>query len=389
MRKLSYKIITILMILMVVTSCSASKNKADTKEAVQALTEEFFDGLVEQERYTITNSNNGNTYSVATVDGDKIMMHYEDPDFPDYYMFMENGVKYSLYDGGEPYEDEAGYDMNADFILGGLRTYTDAILSNDDPENKYEGTLSKNGDEKELKITVKTKSDAGEGTTTLTGKSSGEKIMSYSYETVVGGNTMSSQTVYGYGDDIAVVLPEYEIPVAREYTHIESPYATMGDVIDKVGIDSFVLAIEDGRIYTVADMLQLSGPITDDVFAAYDAIDPMADDFNQKAYEVLKDLPIDDCIDFSEYVLSEEDLDAYAGKSVEELVNDGFEENGWSVFEGDSNVLVEKDGMVYEFNVGLPEGFDTKADIEFSDLYGATVKDGHFSEISMAMIPLK
>ncbi|MBO4358306.1 MAG: hypothetical protein J5796_00735 [Erysipelotrichaceae bacterium] len=391
MKKSFKKIMIVMMIVSVLTACSGGNTrKADNVQDARALADEFFASLADQDRYVATEKTKGEVYSIMTVDGDKVWITYPGmEEGSDVYLFVDNGLKYIMYEDDVPYQDDDLYDMFNSVSTIGMEMYIDALLSDETGEIKTNTTLTEKDDSKELVVKATMPSEDGDYTLTLTAKQEGGKLLNYVFNAEAGEETYNDEVTYEYGDDIRVDLPDYEIKVPRVYTHVESPYATIGDVMNKVGEDNFSSMVMDGVLYSVVDMLQVSAPMSDDVAAAYDELDIFDEDYQSKLKDLIRDLAIDDCVDFSEYVLKDEDFAGYIGGSVGSMVSDGFEENGWSVWEEGSVIWIEKDGMVYEADIELPEGFDAESEFDFSDLYDATVKSVRFSEMSYAEMPLQ
>ena len=376
------------------TGCSSeSSEKVTDAKAARALAEDFFADIAKQDRYKMTTISGGQVYSEVTYDGENVKMHYTDEELSDLYLFVEDGLKYVMYEGSDPYQDDSTYDMYYDMSNMGMKTFVDALVGEDNGDIGIEAELVKNKDNnketKDFTLKATGTQDGVQSTVTLKGNVTGDKFMGYSYESKSGDQTSTYEVKYEYGDDISVEIPEHEIKKPREYTHVESPYATMGDVIAKLGADNFHNVIMDGTIYSIVDTLQVSASIPEDIYAQLEELDVFDDDYSQKVNDLVSDLAIDDCIDFGEYVLSEDELDSYTGRNVSDLIDEGFEGNGWSIWDEGSLVWVEKDGMEYEADIKLPEGFDAEADFEFEDLYEATVEKMRFNEISFAEIPLR
>ncbi len=388
MNKTLYKLLSLLLIAMIFTSCAGNTSKANTKEKVQALVEEFYDGIVKQDKYILTSSSNGEVYSTSIVDGENVKFDYADESFSDLYLFVENGNKYVMYEGDQVYEDSELYDMYLQGIGIDDRTFIDGYLSIDDPETKYEASLKKQNNTKELIINIDSTYEGEEYNAVLTVKAVDDKLISFEHNTKTADQSSNILSEYQY-DNVELIIPEHELPVAREYTHIESPYKTIGDIVNKLGVDEIYTTIQENRFYTVDGTLELSAAIPDDIYAALEALDFFDENYKTKMLDLVKDLEIDDCIDFSEYVLDQDDFNNYIGRSVEDLVVDGFEGNGWSTYEDTLIIWLEKDGMVYEANIEIPEDLNVDEMEDFSDLYSATIKDMKFSEVSMAAIPLQ
>ena len=382
------KLLIMLLAALCLTACGSKTDvqKAQTKEDTKKLADDFFDGLQEQSKYRVTSSVNGSTQSTITVDGDNALLHYATEEFPDVYMFMENGKRYTMYEGSDPVEDEFTYALSIMTVKDMFKNMLDGVLEQGDTLN-FNSTLSKTANNKELVVELST-DKAEDGKTIMTGKTEGDRFAGYKYETVANDVTQTLEAVFEYGDDITVEIPEHFIPEPRVYKHIESKYQTMGEIIAKQG-DEFSSLMTEDKAYAIDEYCQYRATLPQDIVSAIDALDMEADDYTSKRNELLKDLAIDDCVDFSEYVLDQEQLDSCIGKKVGDLVSDGFEGNGWSIWDEGSIVWLEKDDIVYVADVELPAGFDAEQEFEFEDLHDSIIKTMKFNEVSFAMMPME
>ena len=89
------------------------------------------------------NTTMGEMKSSFLVDGDKMLSTYGD-DVAAYYMFIENGKKYVMYDGDEPVEDEGMYDLSLATVSNMIDMVVN-IFSNPEEGTTAEGKIVKNG----------------------------------------------------------------------------------------------------------------------------------------------------------------------------------------------------------------------------------------------------
>jgi hypothetical protein len=122
---------------------------------------------------------------------------------------------------------------------------------------------------------------------------------------------------------------------------------------------------------------------------AYNGLDFEADDYSEQVDKLLDPLAITDCVDFTALSLDQKTLDGYAGKKISELIDEGFGQNGYGISEESSEIYLDRNDIVYKFEVTLPEGFDTESDFEFEDLYDCVITKGSYFDTNTSLLPLK
>ena len=99
-------------------------------------------------------------------------------------------------------------------------------------------------------------------------------------------------------------------------------------------------------------------------------LDPLADDFSSKLAGVLGGLSIVSAEDITATKLSPEDMQALAGKTGQELIDDGFVFENYYYYGGDqTSASYAKGNFSYSFN------FDASVSEDQSDDGGAALKD--------------
>ena len=94
-------------------------------------------------------------------------------------------------------------------------------------------------------------------------------------------------------------------------------------------------------------------------------------------------------IDYTDGLMSDEKRQSYIGESVYDLIEDGFEGNGWSVYDDVACVYLSKNGVIYRADITLAEEFDEEADVEFEDFYEAIVDTLEFEEVESWILPIE
>lgn len=390
MKKL-FKFTICLLVILLLVGCSAKETVTfESKEfdKVQNAVKEFFKTGDEIKHVKMT-STMGEMKSSFLVDGDKMLSKYGD-DVAAYYMFIENGRKYVMYDGDEPVEDEGMYDLSLATVSNMIDMVVN-IFSNPEAGTTAEGKIVKTGNTENLTARLNLTDEA----LLITGVKENGKITLATIIPEINGETKEDDSFkfeFDYAN-YSVTIPDHTIPEARVYNHIEPPYKNISEVIPDVSkVDNIPYTIDnDGVIYLpfVIDGkgYQFSAKLSEEQINTLTNLE-FDDNYNANLYNVIKDVAFGDCVDFTDYLLNDEMLSGYVGATVEDLINAGFESNGYSVSEDSSVVWVGRDVGVYEASIELPEGFDTEADFEFENLYNAKLKEIHFSELNSAAFPL-
>ena len=394
------KIIKALLIMFLSVSmlaCSTAKDKVttvSTKEEAKEMMEEFFSGLLEEERISIISlDEEGNETSHTVIDGEK--MHIMD-EYSDYYLFEENGIRYSIITGeDQPYEDFFSYEVYKGsldmivnmFVLG----YFDA---DDEAGITYSATKTEKTDgTQEILTTIEVPDEDTSALITISGdKNADAKVTALNWKAEYGEEVYNY--AYSFSYDESVEIPEYTIiDYSANYIHVDSPYATFAEMMDQHKDEFFSYHNRDERVYVTIEEdgrhYQLCGEFTEEQYEAYNALDYMADDYFDQMVACYKELAIVDCVDFTAAILTEEERNALIGKTVGELVDEGFENSGWSMYDDEAYLFMEKMLMDYSVKITLPEGFDIESDFEFEDLYDAVVEEVEFEDASFSAIPME
>ena len=406
---LSALLALLLIAMAVFTGCAPKETvtKADTLEGVRELVRAFYGPLSEADPIRITTLSDSETASVFTVAGDRFCMEssfYDDP----IYCFVEDGVSYVVYDGVNASESDMAYEMYAmskDFtiamITSGFLEDPEEGEDTDDDGLTYSATRTDKTENgvalSELVYTISGEQEGETLTLIVTGKAENGAVKSavYAYESEEENDGLEYRFEY---DGVAVELPEGlvmpEPPIELEW--VSSPYDTFQDLADLLDEDESLMTMmmyrEDDTIAVYATgesdgrELLFEGTISQEDYDAIDEIDWMADDYEAQRLAILGQVPIDNCYDLSPLILSQSELDEYVGKTVGNLIDDGFESAGWSIWEEGSVVFVERDSVSYYVEIELPEGFDADAEFEFEDLYDAKVVFMEFDEIQLGAL---
>ena len=390
--------------LMITSLCGCSSESTvevtvDTKAEVKKLVDEFYAGVADANPMEMTTVADGTQSGIFTRDGTKLK--YEDNvNNMVMYMFEENGKKYFLTeDMDQPTEEEYTYNMynsTPEMVL----TMTVLGYFQDDQQEEgltYSATkkeVTENGKtQAELKVTITTEQDGTKAELTSLGTKTDDKVNHITFSINQGEQSMSQELDFKY-DGISITLPEYEIvDISEYYEHVDSPFKTFEEAKKAAGKETLAYTIYDNLVVAVVNhegkLYQLSAEMDEATTEAYNGIDFEADDYSEQVDKLLDPLAITDCVDFTALSLDQKTLDGYVGKKIGELVDEGFGHNGYGITEESSVIYLDRNDIVYEFEVTLPEGFDTEKDFEFEDLYDCVVTKGSYSDTNTSLLPLK
>ncbi len=175
----------------------------------------------------------------------------------------------------------------------------------------------------------------------------------------------------------------------------ETPqFGTVGEAIDADGSigmygtygEYYAVIVEaDGKIYrAVAEMDEKAGELLDAIFEAEDSAAADA------AYrEYVNTLPIQYVEEITAMPMSQEELDALAGKTIGELEADGFEEKSSCGSPYDDVVFTMAKGMyAYDFTVAESYEAYVKEQESQADFSAFTVKSGTLAGVSNNILDL-
>ena len=336
------------------TETSTGDGTANAEEDVAKLVNDFYAGLDDSDPIRMDFLSEGELISTFIREGDKIASMYSNTDGDyGYYGFIEDGVKYYIDDGVTAYANDTMYDMINEGIPTSLQMFVTGIFSDDaeSTDTDAEYTYSAEQTDSQLTYNVDAVIDGVAEKMTVTGtKDTDGRVTDIAIAHTIGDDPTNMELRFSY-DNITVELPEYTIGIidepalVGETSHVDSPYATLQELIDTLDEeehlryviqDDYVYAFgaKDGRYY----QFRASFPIEDR--GEFDALSVEDVDYAEKQFAILGALAIDDCIDFTDCVESPDELASYAGMTVAEMIDAGFEGSGWSVGGGQGNVYL-------------------------------------------------
>ena len=376
------------------TGCSTSGEKTVKTEGLKetkVLVDEFYEGLADSDPVRMTTTMSGTVSTIFTRDGEK--MYIQDLlNNANYYLFKENGKTYYMAEGGDATKEDVMYDFSLESIRMALSLFVTGVFEIEDEAGlTYAGIRTDRDDSSVLETTVRSEEENAEVKTTGT-KENG-KVRNITVQMTSGDNV--TEIVYDFEYDVKIDLPEHTIKdMSQYYHHVDSPYATVGDFLATLedendfhymvyGDEVLTLAEVDGRHY------QLVAKLTEEEYASLEALDFSDEDYDKKAMEIVRGLSFTDGVDFTDAIMSQDELDTYVGKKATALLEDGFESSGYGVWEDGASLSFTKDDMEYEAQIALPEGLDTESDFEFEDLAEGEVLSIRFTDASFSAMPME
>ena len=395
MKKFKWMMILLLAVIMLLPGCSSTKEiKVTGKEECKKLVDEFYAGLTEADPVRMTTTYNGEVTSTFTKDGEKMLIEDSAYGYP-FYLFKENGKTYYMAEGEKPMGEDFAYEMYANSVQMNLTMFGTGIYNAEDTEDlQFNVTRTDKTDgTSELVSVVKGDTENGAVEITSTGVKADGKVSKITVQ--MKSSESTTEFVYDFEYDATVDLPEHEIKdMSQYYHHIDSPYATVEDVITALGNEEdlyylvygdtiLVLLEENGR------QLQMIAPFAEADYEAYDALDFMADDYNQKALEIVRKQTITDCVDYTDALVPQEELDGYVGQKGTALLENGFEGTGYGIMEDKGVLTFAKDGFEYNVEIKVPENFDFDVEHEFDDFTDCEILSIKYETPGFDVLPMQ
>ena len=389
MKRKSIIIFLILILVLTFTSCSSDK-KVKTKADAKRMAVNFYGALLNADKIKMSTYNSGELLNIFTKDNDKMHVEIIDPEYGyDYYLFKKDGVKYLIADDKTLFEDEAMYDMSNETINNAINFSVLAYFDIEDDSFKYTAVEREN----ELELTIKGKFEDSEYLINNIGKKENGVVTSIVNNITYGEETLNSEYLFEY--DQHIELPEYSIPKRYDnLPHVDSPYERYADIIYNLDYDEELFySIMDDKLLVIDEVdgrhYQFSSSIDQEIINTYNNLDFFADDYNQQIYDLISDIEIEDCIDFTDEILNSEQLSTYTNKTIQNIINDGFEVNGYSFFEDHNCIYLMKDSMTYKADVILPDSFNPDAEFEYDAFNDFIINDIKFDNPEYSILPMR
>lgn len=168
-----------------------------------------------------------------------------------------------------------------------------------------------------------------------------------------------------FGDAMAYCAEEGKSTASWDEKH----YVTMFDTND------------GGVVRVVAKM----DPETYKAFAKLDMLD---EDYNEKFLEVMGGLELESAEDLTDDVMTQDELDAYKGKTGQDLIDDGFAFESYWMYGGDETGATMSQGY-FAYDVTFDTSItDDQSEDEGAAIMGATITAIEYAGASNAAVEL-
>ncbi len=401
------RITTVILValILILTACGGSGNNNGSnnsggnnnstvtdREKVEEMVRDFYKPLEAADNYKLSVYYSDELSMILTKDGDKMHMENVDEEWGyDYYVLIQDGIKYVITDDRTLMEDEFTYDFASETLDTILNMYVYGYLEMEEEVITF--TATPNG-ENELAFVISGKYEDTSFRDTVTGKKEDGEIVEFmvEIEDEKMENVFTTKCELTYGEHVEI--PEYKVAVTYDdMPRVESPYKSFGEIIDTIGEDDYlnymimndqllVIDEKDGRHY------QFSAMLSQEVIDQYDELDVLSDDYEDRVFALISDIEIEDCIDFTDVTIPQNELDDYIGSEVQAMVDDGFEIVGFSYVEDNCSVYVSKDLLIYMAEVEVPEDFDMDMEPEDEDFGAMVIKGLGFETVELVALPM-
>ena len=138
-------------------------------------------------------------------------------------------------------------------------------------------------------------------------------------------------------------------------------------------------------MFTATDgsVVRVVAKMDEDTYDEHAALDMSDDDYQEKFLEVMGDLELESAEDLTGQRLTQDEMDAYVGKTGQDLVDDGFAFESYWMYGGDeTGAVMAKGPLAYNvtFDVSIP---DEKAEDGGASIMGATITDAVYAGASV------
>lgn len=169
-----------------------------------------------------------------------------------------------------------------------------------------------------------------------------------------------------------------------------SSWKTLGDAL-AAKTDDYATASWDEVYYlsvfdTGEQTVRVIAKMDADTYAKISDLDAAADDYDEAFDKVVSALELESAEDLTDEKLSQDELDAYVGKTGQDLVDDGFAFSSYFMYGGDeTGATMDKGYLAYDvtFDVTVPED---QTEDEGAAVMGATVTAIEYAGASDAAV---
>ncbi|MBQ9042509.1 MAG: hypothetical protein IJ111_06805 [Eggerthellaceae bacterium] len=166
-----------------------------------------------------------------------------------------------------------------------------------------------------------------------------------------------------------------------------SSWKTLGDALAYDNGENNTAGWDEKRYITVfstdGPVVRVVAKMDAETYEKLGALDATDEGYNEKFLEVMGGLPLESAEDLTDQKVTQDELDAYVGKTGQDLVDDGFAFESYWMYGGDeTGAVMAKGPLAYNvtFDVSIP---DEKAGDGGASIMGATITDAVYAGASM------
>ena len=166
-----------------------------------------------------------------------------------------------------------------------------------------------------------------------------------------------------------------------------SSWKTLGDALAYDNGENNTAGWDEKRYITVfstdGPVVRVVAKMDAETYEKLGALDATDESYNEKFLEVMGGLPLESAEDLTDQKVTQDELDAYAGKTGQDLVDDGFAFESYWMYGGDeTGAVMAKGPLAYNvtFDVSIP---DEKAEDGGASIMGATITDAVYAGASV------
>ncbi|MDO4806062.1 MAG: hypothetical protein Q4A07_02315 [Coriobacteriales bacterium] len=146
-----------------------------------------------------------------------------------------------------------------------------------------------------------------------------------------------------------------------------SSWKTLGDALACDNGENNTAGWDENHYITVFNagdtVVRVVAKMDADTYEAHGALDMSKDDYNQKFLEVMGGLPLESAEDLGDQKLTQDEMDAFVGKTGQDLVDDGFVfESYWMYGGEETGVTFAKGYLAYNATFGVTISDDKTED---------------------------
>ncbi len=145
-----------------------------------------------------------------------------------------------------------------------------------------------------------------------------------------------------------------------------STFKTLGDILAVTAIDQYSYNEEKyAGVFQIGETYyRVLAESSQEIWDGLNAIDFFDEDRDEKTAELLGPLEIEKIDDLTAAMPSQDELAGYAGKTGQDLIDEGFETNGWSFYDEDPLYFMVCGDYEYDVTMNGPVDIDPNEEVD-------------------------